>query len=186
MSSTTPPAADEYGPNYAGYVGRIPPDQPILPLLATQLDELPQRLAVVPADRWSYRYAPGKWSVRDVIMHLNDVERIMVYRALRIGRGDTTPLPGFDENVYALAAGADALPLTAVAEEWAAVRRASLALFQHLPEAAWTRRGLANGVGVSVRGLAYIVAGHTIHHLSVLAERYGLWHPASAGRRHAR
>jgi hypothetical protein len=131
-------------------------------------------LAAVPADRAGFRYAPGKWSVREVVMHLSDVERIMAYRALRVARGDATPLPGFDENAYAPLSNAEALTISALAEEWSDVRRASLSMFRHLPAEAWTRRGTASGAPVSVRALAWIIAGHELHHLSVLIERYGV------------
>ena len=107
-----------------------------------------------------------------MLLHLSDTERVMAYRALRIARGDTTPLPGFDEDAWAPLSGADARPLEEVAEEWGDVRQASLALFRHLPAEAWTRRGTASGMPVSVRALAWIIAGHERHHLGIIRERY--------------
>jgi hypothetical protein len=175
MSVYAPPAADEYGAYYAGYIARVPAGSNIVDLLARQGKEIPARLRTVPEARWGHRYAPGKWSVREVVVHLADTERIMVYRALRIARGDATPLPGFDENAYVPLSGAEAQPLTALASEWEDVRRATLSLFRHLPPDAWTRRGTASGFPVTVRALAWIIAGHERHHLGVLAERYGLW-----------
>ena len=145
-----------------------------------QLDDTASRLRAVPEARGSYRYAPGKWSVKDVVVHLADVERVMAYRALRIGRGDQTPLPGFDEDAYAAEAAADRLPLAALVEAFAQTRRATLDLFRQFPPGAWDRRGTASGFPVSVRGLGFIIVGHELHHLDVLAERYSLWH-ASAG-----
>ena len=108
MPSTRPPAADEYPPAYADYVGRVPAGSDVLEVLGRQLEETSSRLAGIPEDRGGFRYAADKWSVKEVVGHLSDVERIMVYRALRFARGDTTPVAGFDENSYVPAAGADA------------------------------------------------------------------------------
>jgi uncharacterized damage-inducible protein DinB len=174
MTALAPPGPDEYGAYYAGYVAHVPAGADILDLLGRQRDSTLARFAAVPEARGAHRYAPGKWSVREILVHLSDVERIMAYRALRVARGDATPLPGFDENAYALLSNAEAHPLAALAEEWSDVRRATLSLFRHLPDEAWTRRGTASGAPVTVRALAWIIAGHERHHLAVLAERYGV------------
>jgi uncharacterized damage-inducible protein DinB len=174
MPFPTPPESGEYGSWYAGYVGRVPIGADVLGLLARQQESTRARFAALSADRAAYRYAEGKWTVREVLAHLSDTERIMAYRALRVARGDTTPLPGFDENAYAPMANAEAHPIAALAEAWCDVRRATLSLFRHLPEDAWTRLGTASGTPISVRALAWIIAGHELHHLDVLAERYGL------------
>jgi hypothetical protein len=174
MTMLAPPPSDEYGAAYARYVTCLPAGVDVLELLARQRAATVDRFAAVPTDRAGYRYAPGKWTVREVVMHLSDVERIMAYRALRVARGDATPLPGFDENAYAPMSNAEALPLSALAEEWSDVRRATVAMFRHFPADAWTRRGSASGAPVSVRSLAWIIAGHERHHLNVLAERYGV------------
>jgi DinB family protein len=168
------PGADEYDPYYSGYVARVPAGADILEVLALQRQAMLARFRGVPEVRGAHRYAPGKWSVRQVVLHLCDAERILAYRALRIARGDTTPLPGFDEEAYAPTSGADAVPLAELVAAFADVRQASLALFRHLPAEAWARRGTANGAPVSVRALAWIIAGHERHHLAVLAERYGV------------
>ena len=168
------PGPDEYGTPYAGYVAAFPAEADVLAILAAQRDATPARFASLPEERARYRYAAGKWSIKEVLVHLSDVERIMAYRALRVARGDATPLPGFDEDAYAPLSGADAHPIASLAEEWQTVRRATLALFRHLPDDAWTRRGTASGWPVSVRALAWIIAGHGRHHLAVLEERYGL------------
>jgi hypothetical protein len=168
-------AADEYGSPYARYIDRLPASEDLLALLERQGSENQERLRAVPESRGGFRYAPGKWSVKEVVLHLSDAERVMAYRALRIGRGDATPLPGFDEEAYAPLSGADAQPLRALLDEWADVRRATLSLFRHLPVEAWTRRGTASGFPVTVRALAAIIAGHERHHLQTLEERYGLW-----------
>jgi hypothetical protein len=168
-----PPAADEYAPYYGRYISLVAPGD-ILDQLERQREEMLARFRNVPESKGAYRYAPGKWSVRQVVLHLSDTERIMTYRALRIARGDATPLPGFDENAYAPESGADAVPLAELVGEFADVRRGSLALFRHLPADAWTRRGTASDSPFSVRALAWVVAGHPIHHLGVLRDRYGV------------
>jgi DinB family protein len=175
MTALAAIAADEYGPPYARYIDRVAGSGDLLALLERQGTENQERLRAVPESRGGFRYAPGKWSVKEVVLHLADAERIMAYRALRIGRGDATPLPGFDEEAYAPLSGADAQPLHALLDEWADVRRATLSLFRHLPAEAWTRRGTASGFPVTVRALAAIIAGHERHHLHTLEERYGLW-----------
>jgi DinB superfamily len=121
-----------------------------------------------------HRYAEGKWTVRDVAGHMADAERVMSYRAMRIARGDATPLHGFDENAYVEVAGADRRPIAELAAELAAVRNATLALFRGLDAEAWRRRGAANGNPVSVRALAHIIAGHERHHVEILRTRYGI------------
>jgi hypothetical protein len=175
MPPTRPPAIDEYPSAYADYVGRVPAGADVLDELARQLDETSRRLAATPEARGGFRYAPGKWSVKEVVGHLSDVERIMVYRALRFARGDAAPLAGFDENAYVPEAGADARTLADLIAEWVTVRQATLAFFRSLPPDSWARRGVANGNPVTVRALAYVVAGHEHHHLEVLRARYRLW-----------
>ena len=171
--TTLRPAEDEYAPYYATYIGRVPPGD-LLDLFARQLADTAAFLAKIPPARAGHRYAPGKWSVKEVVGHLADTERVMSHRALRFGRGDPTPLPSFDEDRYVPESGADLRPLEELAREFAAVRQSTLALFHGLPVAAWTRRGEASGKMVSVRALACIIAGHEIHHLDVLRTRYGI------------
>ncbi len=165
------PAATEYAPFYAGYVDRVA-DGDILETLATQPTEVRRFAASVPAEREGHRYAPGKWSVREVLGHLGDGERVFGYRALRFARGDETPVPGFDENVYIARSGYDGWPLAELVAAWAAQRESNLAVFRHLDDDAWLRMGTANGQPVSVRALAYLLAGHVAHHLTILRERY--------------
>jgi hypothetical protein len=167
------PEAGEYAPFYAGYVARVP-EGGVLEVLAEQPAELRRIAAGVPPERQDFRYAPEKWSLRQLFSHLIDAERVFGYRALCIAHGDTTPLPGFDEKAYVAAADLGSTPLAALAEELALLREGNLALFRRLPEEAWTRTGNANGQDVSVRALAWILAGHLRHHLAVLAERYGV------------
>lgn len=172
MTTTTRPTADEYSTFLAGYVARIADGEDILKVLAEQLDEVLVRLGPIDEARGGFRYVAGKWSIKEIVGHLSDAERIFSYRALCIARGDATPLPGFDENAYAPEVRADERTLADLTAEWADVRRATLALFGHLPERAWERRGIASDNPVSVRALAYAVAGHVRHHLQVLEERY--------------
>ena len=141
-------------------------------LMQAQLDEVRAAFGRFPEARGSYRYAPEKWSVKELLGHLSDVERIFCYRALRFARRDATPLPGFDENAYAPAMEADGRQLADLLGEWLDVRRATISFLRGLPAEAWTRRGIANGKEISVRALAYAIAGHARHHLEVLAERY--------------
>lgn len=172
MITTARPGADEYAPAFASYVARIGDDEDIVTVLASQLDEFQHRLGAVPAARGDYRYAPGKWTLKDIVGHLSDTERVFAYRALRIARGDTTPLPSFDDQAWVAETGAGDRTLADMVEELADVRRASLSLFRHLPPAHWTRRGTASGQPVSVRALAYVMAGHVRHHLEVVEARY--------------
>jgi hypothetical protein len=118
------------------------------------------------------RYAPGKWTVKEVIGHLIDDERIFAYRALCLARGDTRPLPGFDENEYVAATGFESRTLASLIDEYRSVRAATLALFENLTAKEWARRGIVNGYEVSVRGLAFHMAGHELHHLRMLREKY--------------
>jgi DinB superfamily/MOSC domain len=168
------PAKDEYADWYSGYVARVPDGADVLALLGEQRDTTAAMLAAVPGDRGGFRYAPGKWSVKEVLGHLCDVERIMAYRALRIARGDATPLPGFDEDAYVPQARSDDLRLPELAAEWVAARQATITMFGNFPAEAWTRRGSANGQAVSVRALAYIIAGHERHHVETLRTRYAI------------
>jgi DinB family protein len=174
LTTIAAPGTDEYSTYFGRYVARLPAGVDILDVLARQREELLARFRTVPETKGAYRYQPGKWSVRQVVLHLSDTERIMAYRALRFARGDATPLPGFDEEAYAPASGADAVPLAELVAELADVRLATLDLFRHLPTEAWTRRGTASDAPFSVRALAWVIAGHQIHHLGVLSERYGV------------
>jgi hypothetical protein len=162
---------DEYAPFYAGYVALVPEPE-VLPVLEAQLAELPAALAPFFGALESHRYAPGKWSVRQLVGHLTDSERIFGYRALRIARADRTPLPGYDEDHFVAHADFERIPLRELVEEWELCRRANLALFRRFDAATLLRRGEANGNAVSVRALLRILVGHPRHHLRVLQERY--------------
>ena len=172
MLTISRPGTDEYSPGFASYVGRIGDDEDIVGVLSDQLDGVLDRFERVPASRGDYRYAAGKWSLKEVIGHLADTERVFAYRALRIARGDTIPLPSFDDQAWVAEMGAGDRTLADIVEEFGIVRQASLALFRHLPTAAWMRRGIASEHPASVRALAYVVAGHARHHLEVVEARY--------------
>lgn len=167
------PQESEHAPFYAAYIALVP-EGDLLTVLAEQKRELLRRAEAVPPERETHRYAEGKWSVREVFGHLGDGERVFGYRALCISRGDETPLPGFDEDPYVAAGGFDRRSLRDLAAELLLLRDANLAMFRALDPEAWKRLGTANGEAISVRALAYIMAGHTAHHLSILAERYGV------------
>jgi uncharacterized damage-inducible protein DinB len=165
------PDATEYAPFYAGYVAGVP-EGDIVAVLRAGGDELASVLASIPESRGGFRYAEGKWSVRETIGHMIDAERVFTYRALRLARGDATPLPGFEQDDYVRAAGSEARTVADLADELRAVRAATVRLFASLPDDAWMRRGVVSGREVSVRALAYVAAGHAVHHLRVLRERY--------------
>ena len=166
------PEAGEFAPFYAGYV-QLVTEEPVAALEA-QARKTQAVLAGLSDAQAGHRYAEGKWTVRDVTGHMADAERVMSYRAMRIARGDATPLPGFDENAYVTVAGADRRPIAELAADLAAVRNATLALFRGLDAEAWRRRGAANGNPISVRALAHIIAGHERHHVEILRTRYGI------------
>ena len=148
------------------------PEDDVLSVMEQQSSEMQKWLASLDETKAAYRYASDKWSVKQVIGHIIDAEMIVGYRALAIARGEQQPLPGFDENEYVAHANFDAWKLGDLAERYALVRRSHIVMFKNLPPEAWERRGVANGVGVSTRGMAFVIVGHNRHHLKVLHERY--------------
>lgn len=165
------PEPTEYAPYYWTYVSLVPKDG-ILATLSRQKDETLRLLRGIPESREQFRYAPGKWSVRELAGHVIDAERVFSYRALRISRNDKTPLPGFEQEPYIEFGNYDARPLATLADELSVVRQSTILLFMHLTEEAWLRRGVASNAEVSVRALAYIIAGHELHHMNVLRTKY--------------
>lgn len=165
------PAKSEYVPFYEGYIALVP-EGDVTATLETQMVETQALLRSLPASVATYRYAPNKWSVNELVGHLIDSERNFAFRALRFARNDPTPIPGFEQDDYVRNAAFDAHPLADLAAELEAVRQSTLLLFRHMDEAAWTRRGIANNAEVSVRALAYIIAGHERHHREILLARY--------------
>jgi hypothetical protein len=174
MLTTLPggrPEQGEAATYYWNYIGRVSGDD-ILGVLEAQSRELPAFLDTISEERSLHRYAPDKWSIRELWSHVNDTERVFVFRALWFARGFDSPLPSFDENTSAAAARADPRPWASHVEEFRAVRLATLTFFRGLPAEAWTRSGIASENTFSVRALAFIVAGHVAHHAAVLRERY--------------
>jgi uncharacterized damage-inducible protein DinB len=169
--SETKPAKSEFLPYYERYIALVP-DGDVISTLTTQLAETQLLLRVLPASVATYRYAPDKWSVNEVVGHMIDSERIFTGRALRFARNDATPIPGFEQDDYVRNATFDAYPLSELASELETVRQSTIFFFKHLDEEAWTRRGVANNAEVSVRALAYIIAGHELHHREILRTRY--------------
>jgi hypothetical protein len=167
------PDATEYAPFYAGYIAGVP-EADIVSVLRDSGREIVAALGAIPESRGGFRYAPEKWSVREVVGHLIDAERIFCYRALRLARADATPLPGFEENDYVRSAGSDARVLPDLVDELRVVRDGTVRLFDSFADEVWGRRGVVNGREVSVRALAFIVAGHARHHLRILRERYSV------------
>ena len=169
----TRPASDEAAQFYHGYIAEVAGEN-IGEQLPGQLTELEQLYSSLDDGAALARYAPDKWSIKEILGHLSDAERIFAYRLLRISRGDTTPLPGFDEKPYVAAGRFDERPLGTLLAEFRAVRLSSAALMEGIPGSAWSQRGQASGHPISTRALAYIILGHPAHHLAVLRDRYGL------------
>jgi hypothetical protein len=165
------PESNEFSSYYAGYIQRVP-EGDLLVLLKVQLEDTISLLSHLTEDKASFRYAPNKWSIKEVIGHMTDTERIMSYRLLRIARGDNTPLSGFDEDAFVLGASFDLLPLRDLLDNLAAVRQSTLALLKGLTPEAYLRMGSASNSVVSARALAYIISGHELHHRNVLVEKY--------------
>ena len=165
------PDPSEYAAFYAGYIARVP-DGDLVGALEANLEEFVRTIGAVAEVRGGFAYAPGKWTLKEVIGHVIDGERVFSYRAMRIARGDDTPLPGFDEQAWVPQSGANDRTIADLLAELRAVRAATIALLRHLPADSVTRRGTASGNGVTVRALAWIIAGHPMHHLSILRERY--------------
>lgn len=170
---TIAPGPDEYAAHYAPYVSLVP-EGGILAQLERQATDFARLLDSIPEERGDHAYAPGKWTIKEVVGHVCDAERVFTYRALRFARGDATPLAPFDEDAYVPPAAFGARTLADLGQEFQAVRNATIAFFRGLPTEAWTRRGIASGHEISVRALAWIAAGHELHHRNVLIERYGV------------
>lgn len=168
---TRRPGSDEYDPYFHRYIERVPAGD-IRETLARQLEDATSRFAEIDEEASLYRYAPDRWSGRELLAHVTDTERIFSCRALWFARGLPSPLPGFDQDIAAPAAQADHVSWAGHVEEFRAVRTATLLLFRHLPDDAWERRGEASGARISVRALASLCAGHLAHHLAILDERY--------------
>jgi hypothetical protein len=169
----SPPTTDEYAEFHKGYIAAVAGERDAIEVLERQW-ELIEALRRLTPEQAAYRYAEGKWTVAAVIGHVSDSERVLSYRLLRLARGDETPLPGFDEKVFADHSNAAQRSLDDLLNELAAVRASTLTLVRSLDAAALARRGVINNWTLSVRGLAFIIAGHFQHHLNVLRDRYSI------------
>ncbi|TLS48479.1 DinB family protein [Paenibacillus antri] len=165
------PASEEYNPYFAVYIDRVP-DGDIVEQLRRQQSTLVELLDAIPSEKLTYRYAPGKWSVAQLIGHIADTERVMSYRLLRVARGDRTPLPGFDQDLFVANSNFDEWTVGSLKDEYEAVRKSTLSLLQGLPASAFAFRGVVGGNETSTAALAYIIAGHELHHVDILRRLY--------------
>jgi len=173
------PGAGEFAKHYQTYVDRVP-DGDVVELLSRQIEESTTLLATVSEAKAGFRYAPDKWSIREVVGHLADSERVFSYRALRFARGDESPLASFDQDKWMPLSQFDRRPLGERVGDFRAVRQATLALLGSFDAAAFARGGTASGHRVTVRALAYVIAGHERHHIAILRERYGVGAPSGS------
>lgn len=165
------PTQQEYAPFYSSYVDQVKEEAPV-PALENALAEAQQFLNTLPANKAEHRYAAGKWSLKEVLQHMIDTERVMAYRALTFARNDKTELPGYDENAWVESLDLSNQSLQELGEELIELRKSTLRLFRSFPEAVYTRTGIASRQPASVRALAYIIAGHQRHHFNIIRERY--------------
>lgn len=165
------PAESEYAPYYQGYIDQVS-ESDILPVLRAQMDELDVLLGRVESHQERFRYADGKWSIREIVGHLIDGERVFGYRVFCIARGEQQNLPGFDQDDYMVTAHYDQIDLEDLISELRLIRLGNIAMVRTFDEEAWSRVGIANNNPVSVRALVFIIAGHVRHHMNVLREKY--------------
>jgi hypothetical protein len=171
------PENSEYAEYFDRYIQWIK-DPDVLDVLERQRHSIESILGGLSEEQGNQRYAPGKWSVKELMGHVIDTERVFAYRALRFARNDATALAGFDQDAFALHANYANIPLQSIAAEFEAVRHATLLLFRHLQPEAWDRHGISNKNELSVRAAAYVIAGHAQHHLEILKSKYMVPNPA--------
>ena len=167
----TKPPENEYAPYYHTYIGKVPQND-LLEALKDSHRKVLAFLQEIPVEKHTYRYAQGKWSITEVLQHMLDCERVFAYRALVFARNDKTPLPGFDEDAYATEYNADKRGMDLLLEEYKHLRESNILLFEGFSDEVSLRMGMANGQGISVRALGFIISGHELHHMQVLKERY--------------
>ena len=165
------PEKTEYAPYYETYVSLVD-ETDVVATLLSQLDEMQNLLGEISEEKAAHAYAEGKWTIKELVGHLNDGEKIFAYRALRIARADKTPMEGFEQDGYIENANFNDCSLSDLAEEFSLLRRANILFFKNLTDEMWTRTGTASGAAVSVRALAYIMVGHVRHHNNILKTRY--------------
>lgn len=167
----TRPQDGEFFSHFQVYIDQVP-EGDLLELIEQQPEQLLLELGEISEEQGNFRYADGKWSLKEVLGHMVDTERIMSYRLLRIARGDTTPLPGFQEELFVSNGQFDQRSVTEILQDFSVVRKSTLSLVQNLDDTAWVRMGTASGGPVSARALAYIIYGHALHHFKIIRERY--------------
>ena len=168
----TPPTSEEYAPFYADYVQRAKAKENILLALPQQINDLRAALDHLTDEQARFRFGPKEWSIKEVVGHLNDVERVFSYRLLRISRNDDTPLPGFEQEDYVREAGFDNYPLSDLISEFEFLRRANILAISQMTDAVVERQGTASGAAISARALIYMLVGHVEHHMASLNEKY--------------
>ena len=162
----------EYAPFYANYIAQISDEYTLMEELEISVHRLVKFVQDIPMDKYDYRYAEGKWTIKDILQHLIDAERIFAYRALRFARNDKAELPGFEENDYADAANGDKRSIMDLLTELAVVRQATLSLFKTFQDEQLLRSGIASKNNMSVRALGFVIIGHQNHHQRIFQERY--------------
>ncbi len=172
MKHLTPPLKDEYNEFYNGYVQRAVARKDVIAALPKQIEEIKSALGKLTDKQALFRDAPKEWTIKEVLGHINDTERIFSYRLLRVSRNDQTPLPGFEQNDYVREAGFDHYPIADLVNQFEQLRRANIIMIQNMPDEYADRRGNASGFPVSVRALIYMLVGHVDHHMESLHEKY--------------
>jgi len=172
MRTLTPPSPDEYNEFYSGYIQHAISRKDVLAALSIQIDEIQSALGNLTDIQALFRDAPKEWSIKEVMGHINDVERVFSYRLLRVSRNDPTPLPGFEQDDYVREAGYDNCALGDLINEFEGMRRANIVMIQNIPDSYGDRRGAASGFPVTVRALVYMLLGHVDHHMASLHEKY--------------
>ena len=171
MMTQKRPQSGDYAPYFAKYVMQVP-DGDFLQALETQIRDMRSLLEPLTEKQAGFSYAPGKWSIKEILGHVNDAERIFSYRTLRMARGDETPLAGFEQDDYIKTANSSSRTLASLLEEFAAIRRSTISLIRSLDDSCWLRRGTASERPITVLAQAFIILGHALHHQHILAARY--------------
>lgn len=172
MKAIPKPETGEYAPYAIMYIGLLPDDGQVVKHLQDNLNTMIEFIRSFPAERLTYRWAEGEWTIKEILGHIIDDERIYCYRALRFARNDPTELPGFEQDDYVRYAGANERELEEILTEYTAVRQATITFFNSLEDKALPRAGVANGHLMSVRAAAYHIAGHELHHLDSMRQNY--------------
>lgn len=172
MKRIEKPNVGEYPPYANIYIGLLPDDGLVLKYLADNLESTVSLVQCLKEEKLLYRYAENKWTIKEILVHIIDDERIYVYRALRFARGDNTVLPGFEQDEYASQSGANERAISNILNEYIAVRKSTLCFFEGLDEPALIKSGIADGKHATVRALVYHIAGHEVRHMNIIKERY--------------